>query len=167
MIILKQNRLAVFFAAAIILWLAFIFGCSAKTASDSSAQSKSLTRTFLEIVDKNFNSLTDAQQQSRISKVEHFVRKAAHMFLYAVLGILSMCFFTVIAKYKPPYNALYTIIFCMLYAATDELHQLFVPGRGAQVRDVLIDTCGAFVGTAAFLLIMHAANRRIKSKRNL
>lgn len=163
---MKQNRLAVFFAAAILLWLAFIFGCSAKTASDSSAQSKSVTRTFLELVDKSFDTLTAEQQQNRISKVDHFVRKGAHMFLYAVLGVLSMCFFTVIAKYKPPYNALYTVIFCMLYAATDELHQLFVPGRGAQVRDVVIDTCGALIGTAAFLIIMRAVNRRKAQRSN-
>ena len=78
-----------------------------------------------------------------------------------------MCFFTVIAKYKPPYNALYTIIFCMLYAATDEFHQLFVPGRGAQVRDVVIDTCGSLIGTAVFLLIMHAVNRRKANRANL
>ncbi len=164
---MKQNRLAAFFAVTILLWLAFIFGCSAKTAPESSVQSKSVTRAFLEIADKSFDSLTEAQQQNRISKVDHFVRKAAHMFLYAVLGVLSMCFFTVIAKYKPPYNALYTIIFCMLYAATDEFHQLFVPGRGAQVRDVVIDTCGSLIGTAVFLLIMHAVNRRKANRANL
>lgn len=161
---MKQNRLAAFFAVTILLWLAFIFGCSAKTAPESSAQSKSVTRTFLEIVDKSFNTLTEEQQQNRISNTENFVRKCAHMFLYAVLGILSMCFFTVIAKYKPPYNALYTVIFCMLYAATDEFHQLFVPGRGAQVRDVVIDTCGSLIGTAVFLLAMYAVNR-IRAKR--
>ena len=31
-------------------------------------------------------------------------------------------------------------------ARSDEFHQLFVPGRGAQVKDVLIDTAGAIVG---------------------
>lgn len=162
---MKQNRLAAFFAVTILLWLAFIFCCSAKTAPESSAQSKSVTRTFLEIVDKSFSTLPEEQQQNRISSVDNFVRKGAHMFLYAVLGILSMCFFTVIAKYKPPYNTLYTVIFCMLYAATDEFHQLFVPGRGAQVRDVVIDTCGSLIGTAVFLLAMYAVNRIRANRR--
>jgi VanZ family protein len=34
----------------------------------------------------------------------------------------------------------------VLYAVSDEIHQLFVPGRAGQIRDVLIDACGVFVG---------------------
>lgn len=33
-----------------------------------------------------------------------------------------------------------------VYAATDEFHQLFVPGRAGQVRDVCIDSAGVFFG---------------------
>jgi len=36
-----------------------------------------------------------------------------------------------------------------LYAATDELHQYFVPSRDASFRDVLLDTAGAVVGILA------------------
>lgn len=35
---------------------------------------------------------------------------------------------------------------CIVYAVSDEIHQLFVPGRGAQVKDVMIDSTGAFAG---------------------
>jgi hypothetical protein len=41
-----------------------------------------------------------------------------------------------------------SILFSFLYACTDELHQIFVPGRSAQFRDVLIDTLGASFGIA-------------------
>ena len=34
------------------------------------------------------------------------------------------------------------------YAGTDELHQLFVPGRSGQVSDVLLDSAGALIGLA-------------------
>jgi VanZ family protein len=37
-------------------------------------------------------------------------------------------------------------VICVLCAMLDEFHQLFVPGRGAQVKDVIIDTVGAIVG---------------------
>lgn len=37
-------------------------------------------------------------------------------------------------------------IFAVLYAASDELHQYFVPGRSCELRDVLIDACGAAAG---------------------
>jgi VanZ family protein len=39
-------------------------------------------------------------------------------------------------------------LFAALYAATDETHQIFVPGRNASVRDVLLDTFGAGLGLA-------------------
>ena len=44
----------------------------------------------------------------------------------------------------------FCIAFCILYAASDELHQLFVDGRGAQVKDVLIDSAGSIVGVGIF-----------------
>ena len=39
------------------------------------------------------------------------------------------------------------------YAMTDEFHQLFVPGRSGQVRDVLLDSCGAAVGVLLVLFV--------------
>ena len=32
---------------------------------------------------------------------------------------------------------------CFLYACTDELHQLFIAGRSAEIKDVLIDSFGS------------------------
>ena len=47
-----------------------------------------------------------------------------------------------------------SILFSFLYACTDEIHQIFVPGRSAQFRDVLIDTLGASFGaTITYLTI--------------
>jgi len=45
---------------------------------------------------------------------------------------------------------------CTAYAATDEFHQTFVPLRGGNVRDVLIDTSGAVVAAG----ISYLAQRR-------
>jgi VanZ family protein len=36
------------------------------------------------------------------------------------------------------------LIMVTLYAISDEFHQLFVPGRQAEIKDVLIDFLGAF-----------------------
>ena len=35
------------------------------------------------------------------------------------------------------------------YAATDEFHQWFVPGRSCEVRDVCVDGTGALIGCLA------------------
>ncbi|GAA4069041.1 hypothetical protein GCM10022410_13710 [Amphibacillus indicireducens] len=40
---------------------------------------------------------------------------------------------------------------CVLFAISDEVHQLFVPGRAGQVMDVVIDTTGAIAGISGYL----------------
>jgi VanZ family protein len=45
--------------------------------------------------------------------------------------------------------ALYTVVFGFLYGASDELHQLCVPGRSCEVFDLITDTAGALMGAAA------------------
>ena len=46
------------------------------------------------------------------------------------------------------------------YAATDEFHQLFVPGRSGQLKDVLIDTAGGALGLGLLALILYLKRRR-------
>ena len=41
-----------------------------------------------------------------------------------------------------------------LYAATDELHQYFVPGRACMFTDVCIDSFGALLGILFATVIM-------------
>lgn len=52
-----------------------------------------------------------------------------------------------------------------LYAATDEFHQMFVPGRACLATDVLIDSAGAAVGIALLLAIACAIEKRAERKR--
>ena len=64
----------------------------------------------------------------------------------------------IVAKKAPldtiKYTLAMSILFSFLYACTDELHQIFVPGRSAQFRDILIDTLGASFGaTITYLTI--------------
>ncbi|HJA34824.1 MAG TPA: VanZ family protein [Candidatus Mediterraneibacter merdigallinarum] len=49
-----------------------------------------------------------------------------------------------------------------LYAATDEVHQLFVPGRSGQISDVILDSAGALAG----VLVLAAVRKLIKRKQN-
>ncbi|WP_165044636.1 VanZ family protein [Adlercreutzia sp. ZJ138] len=52
-----------------------------------------------------------------------------------------------------------------LYAATDEFHQMFVPGRACMATDVLIDSTGAVVGVALALGIACLLKQRAKRMR--
>ena len=40
------------------------------------------------------------------------------------------------------------------YAASDEIHQLFVSGRAGMISDVLIDSVGVLVGWGVFVVLM-------------
>lgn len=44
------------------------------------------------------------------------------------------------------------IIICILYATSDELHQLFVMGRSCELRDVFIDSLGSVSGIIIYNL---------------
>lgn len=83
------------------------------------------------------------------------IRKAAHLTLYLVLGGLMYWALLPYARRRSARKAhtpkVQTLILTVtliagVYAITDELHQYFIPGRSAELRDVLIDTAGALLG---------------------
>jgi hypothetical protein len=65
------------------------------------------------------------------------LRKIAHFCEYAVLGALML---RALGREALAAGA------GIAYAATDELHQQFVPGRHAAFRDVAIDAAGVLAG---------------------
>ncbi|MGH9481027.1 MAG: VanZ family protein [Terriglobales bacterium] len=67
-------------------------------------------------------------------------RKFAHVFVYFVLGAFSYRGFALGSRHFSPGAAVRALIFSAAYAATDEIHQSFIPSRGPDVRDVLLDT---------------------------
>jgi len=79
---------------------------------------------------------------SQIDWQDFFVKKFAHVFVYAVLATLI---YRALRKEgvtlsKAGYLA---IILCAFYGLTDEFHQGFTPGREPHLRDVGFDTIGA------------------------
>lgn len=86
-----------------------------------------------------------------LSRLNHVVRKNAHFFTYLILGILMMN--AMRRSGMSGYKVLaQSMGLCALFAISDEVHQLFVLGRGAQVKDVLIDSVGAIVGVILYRL---------------
>jgi VanZ family protein len=85
-----------------------------------------------------------------VQQVHFYIRKGAHLGEYAVLGWLLWRALrqTKLADARPFQwkVAVAVLLTAAAYAATDEFHQSFVPTRTASVRDVMIDTCGSFLG---------------------
>lgn len=64
------------------------------------------------------------------------------------------------------YPLIMSISLSFLYACTDEIHQIFVPGRSAQFRDILIDTLGASFGaTITYIIIKLFAKIETRSDK--
>jgi len=69
---------------------------------------------------------------------------------YLILGVLTI---NALIKNKMAARTAIcaSLLICMLYASSDEFHQLFVPGRAGRVTDVLIDSFGALTGIIVIL----------------
>lgn len=81
------------------------------------------------------------------------IRKIAHMTLYAILAFCAAC-----SQIKPSFKKV--LLFCACYACTDEFHQLFIPGRSGEIRDVCIDCLGACIGFLRFTDIKKTVKSR-------
>lgn len=91
------------------------------------------------------------------------IRKLAHFSEYTVLGIGLCGLMRVLVK---RYWGIAAIVLGAVLASLDEFHQLFIPGRSAMVSDVVIDICGAVVGSIIFtLIILLQEKKRWNSKK--
>ena len=142
--------LRVLFWGLTLALMVIIFAHSAQVAEVSSATSASFTAKVLSVVYPSFNDFEAARQESIISSLQHLVRKSAHFTVYLALGVTS---FSALCTYdlKRKTKAISALSLCVPYAVSDELHQLFVPGRAGRIGDVLLDSCGAVCG---ILLVM-------------
>lgn len=139
--------------ATVILWLLIIFSLSSQPGPKSNGLSKSVTKQIIKATQKVVVPNNYIKPRRNImNKLNNLIRKYAHVVVYLVLGMLVMNAFVVsgIRGYKA---FVFSLIFCFFYAASDEIHQLFVPGRGAKATDVLIDSIGALIGIGLYKFI--------------
>ena len=147
-----MNSKRILWLAAAVLWMAVIFSFSNQKAAASSEISGSLSSRVIGEVDQVFHlHWQESEIKTYAQWIEHPIRKAAHMTEYAILALLLL---GTITKDRITRKQLLAVI-CLVaaYAATDEYHQLFVPGRSGQVRDVVIDTVGGTLGLGAWLAV--------------
>ncbi len=118
-------------------------------SSQDGGTSGALSETILNFLLRLFGVKPDAAWYSQL---HHLLRKLAHLSVFGTLGALYY------ASYQfamPKIAWLPAVLTAFLYACIDEYHQSFVSGRGAALRDVLIDTTGAAIFITAVLLIRY------------
>ncbi|MCD2492117.1 VanZ family protein [Lacrimispora sp. NSJ-141] len=128
------------FLALSLLWMLVIFTFSAQDGEASGTISITVS--------------------SALHLPEWLIRKGAHMAEYVVLAVLLSGFFSTFPSLGRKRQGAAAWLFSVLYAATDEFHQIFSGGRTPAVRDVLIDGSGAALGAALFFLAVWMKEKR-------
>lgn len=139
-----------------------IFGFSNQNSQTSGGTSQKVT----EAITKNIKKIQDLEQNERkivIDKIENVIRKIAHYSIYTLLGLLLMGLMSTF-KIKEMDKITVSLIIGVLYASTDEIHQAFVPGRGAQITDVILDSMGVLTGIFITMLVLEVFRRICRKK---
>lgn len=145
----------------IMLWMTWIFTLSAQNSTKSDSLSGTTIRITAQTVDPEFKQLPQKEQDKIIVNWQNIARKSAHVLLYFVLGILSM---VLLLQYPLNMNRRFwlALFIAVIYAGSDELHQLFVSGRGCRLTDVGIDTAGAMLGILLVIKLSRIWSNTVK-----
>ncbi len=126
-----------------------IFCFSAQTAEESSELSGSFILALLEWLGLELE--------------QEVIRTIAHCLEFMGLSVLT--FNATYATWETKLTPVISFAGTVFYAITDEIHQIFVPGRAFQISDILVDSTGALIGAIASLIILKII-LTIKERRN-
>lgn len=147
----------IFFAYLLFLvWALVIFKFSSEVSSISSSRS--------DLIVAYIQQAGSSLPQDILT---FLTRKAAHTIAYFIFGIMA---YNVIRHYKlPPRRAiLVSSAIVFTYALSDEFHQIFVPGRSGELRDVLIDTIAGIVAVVlTYVIHREIVRRRAKNRQQV
>lgn len=147
---------------AVIGWMCMIFHYSDQPGAESTKISDTVCYRIINTIDSWFSQgFTSAQKEAYAEAITYPVRKAAHMTEYAVLAVLIL---NVLHQFlRHMHRRSYYFLAqagASLYAATDEFHQRFVPGRSGNLTDVGIDSVGAVVALLIVFCIIKQYKKR-------
>lgn len=134
---------------ASLLCMIAIFWFSSQNAEQSGEMSLSLTHRIFGTIG---GWVGVDEIEPFIDILDMLVRKSAHLVIYGILGFCVSNTIMQITENKR-YIFWISLVWCSFYAATDELHQHFVPGRAGMWQDWVLDTVGALIGIGAAFFI--------------
>lgn len=121
----------------VVIFLGFIFSLSAQDAEESKELSDSLVSRIIEWINLYIDGET--------------LRKIAHMLEFTALAFsLNNAIF---ATWEKKNSSIISFVLTVAVMISDEIHQIFVPGRAFQFSDLLIDGIGAIIGVIAYIII--------------
>lgn len=146
-----MKRKSVIFAILGILATCFIFYSSLKPAQES-------LRTSSVVVDFLMKQFQNIGLTINYDELTVLVRKAAHIFEFFTQGLLiSLAYFYGKSRFRK--RVINVMFFGLLTACTDELIQLYVPGRAGMIRDIFIDFSGVMLAVFLYFIISALSKR--------
>ena len=136
----------------VILIICFIWGNSLMPAR--------ISKEFSNFVRDILNAVFFSAHDSAGIKGTAVLRKIAHATEFAALGVAAALF----VKRHWKRQIVTLLLWGVMVALVDETIQIFVAGRGSQVRDVWIDFSGFLLGCAICLGISYIKNRLRQKK---
>ena len=135
----------------VLLWMGLIFWMSTGMFS---AQH---TFDFLQRV---LRKIDPAVSYSIVRLINNSLRKAGHVTEFFISGLLVYRAFRAGSTESRKFRwALFSAVFIVLFAASDEYHQSFVASRTASVLDVCIDTGGGLIAICYSMLQQYRKRR--------
>jgi len=122
----------------VLLWMGVIFWFSSQTG-ETSGKNNAFILQLMSKLGWNMQQLFPGMN------VNFIIRKIAHVTEYFILALLMARALDNGSRTRKRVLLL-AGLYSVLYAASDEFHQVFVPERGPAVRDVLIDSIGIGLG---------------------
>lgn len=181
-----KKRLAIFLSwSLVVLCMIVIFNFSSQKSEISSETSGRTLKIVMTIINPLIKDLPDSEQFNIKEGIHVFIRKTAHMTIYMILAFLTsnavynqnyfcsnkigkdnFAALNKAEKRKIYKNSVISLLITVLYAVSDEFHQLFVDGRSCEFRDVMIDSAGALIGILIYLLIFRIiVNKHVISNK--
>lgn len=155
-LLIHLYRAVLFLLTAAVMLL--IFGFSGQSREESGGLSAKLAQPVTAFIASFREGITPEETAALFEDVDSAIRKCAH---FAEYGCLAVLLFLILHSYGRGWWWLPWLL-ATLYAVTDEIHQLYSPGRSCQVKDILVDSLGALTGAAGVWLIIKFWKQRRK-----
>lgn len=135
----------------VIIWMIIVFLFSSQIGDDSQVTSGNTIRKIITFLN---NDIDRVRLEEIVEFLQPFTRKLAHFTLYTLGGIVIFNMFNCF-KLQKNKRIICSFLTGALYASTDEIHQLFVPGRSGMIKDVLIDSLGIITGILIYIIVIN------------
>ena len=146
----------------LLICVLMVAGVIFKLSSENAYESTNTASVIINPVIRQFEESRDGHYVSlpEYYKISEFIRNIGHFIEFGILGVFVYLLMDL------HINRAEIIAFgiCALYAISDEVHQIFVSGRGVSIIDWIVDCVGAFTGIFLSYLFVDYI-KSVKEKR--